>query len=297
MGEGGFSKAWLDMTHIYINRILCQPSVWFDNFFGEQRVGEEWPGTLVRWKNDYRFDEKEGGIYHSEFDASLRLPKASSKLKLIIVSESGDDESSDPVDDDPYNLDPSLPGDNQRQTNTGLLYIFSETRRFKAQVGGGVRFDTPLDPYVRVRMRITEPLGSSSLIRITPAVILYRDEGLSRSLRLDLDRRVGENILLRASQSGAWKEGRPGIRWGTEFSFLERLSQKTVLKIRAGATGETKPSVYTERYILTLRLRSNLFRPWLFLEMEPELYWPRDEEDRYRKYHALTVRVEIQFYS
>jgi hypothetical protein len=102
---------------------------------------------------------------------------------------------------------------------------------------------------------------------------------------------------LRASQTGSWKEGRPGIHWGTELSFLERLSQKTVLNVKAGARGETQPFVYTDRYRLSLRVRKNMYRPWLFVEVEPELYWPRDNEGNYRKYNAFTFRVEIQFFS
>ena len=63
MGEEGFSDAWLDRTHVYLNRILCQPSVWFDNFFGEQRVGDEWPGSLVSWKNSYRLGYAEASSH------------------------------------------------------------------------------------------------------------------------------------------------------------------------------------------------------------------------------------------
>jgi len=296
MGEEGFSRAWLDRTHVYINRILCQPSVWFDNFFGEQSVGDEWPGSLVRWKHSFRLDEKEGGIYRSEFNASLRLPKAS-RFKLIVTSGSRENESDVLPDSDPYGFEAPGENESERQAAAGFRFLLAQTRRIKANIGFGLRLDTPLDPYVRLRLRLTQPLGTSSLIRITPSAILYRDEGLSRYLRLDLEKRVGENILLRASQSGRWKEGRPGIRWGTELTFLERLSPKTVLSINAGAKGESQPFVYTERYRLSLRVRRNVYRPWFFVELEPELYWPRDEEGDYRKYHAFTFRIELQFFS
>jgi len=297
MGEEGFSKAWLDRAHTYITRSLCQPSVWFDHFFGEQRTSEEWPGSLVRWTNEYRLDQRDGGIYRSGFSASLRLPKADKKVKLIITSENRDSESVNQPDDDPYDLDPPSTESNEMRTNAGLRYTLVSTRHVKANVGLGARLDSPVDPYVRLRLRITEPLGSTSLVRVTPAAIWYRDRGLGRSVHVDLERRVGENILLRASQSGVWKEGEPGILWGTEFSFLERFTHLTVFNATVGATGKTQPFVHTERYRVALKLRSHFLRRWLFLEVEPELYWPRDEEGDYRKYHALTLRVEVQFFS
>ena len=297
MGEGGFSRAWLDRVHTYLARSLCQPSVWFDNFFGEQRASEEWPGSLVRWTHEYRLDQRDGGTYRSELDASVRLPKTNKRFKLIIASENRDSGSINQPNSDPYDLDPPSTGDNKAQTNAGLRYTLAATRHIKANIGFGARLDSPIDPYVRVRLRITKPLGSTSLVRITPAAIWYRDRGLGRSVNVDLERRVGENILLRASQSGVWKEGEPGILWGTEFSFLERLTPQTVFNVKVGARGKTQPFVHTELYRVAMKLRSDFLRPWLFLEVEPELYWPRDDEGHYRKYHALTLRVEVQFFS
>lgn len=296
MGEEGFADAWLDRTHVYLNKILCQPSVWFDNFFGEQRVGNEWPGSLVTWKNSYRLDEKEDEIFLTRIDADLRLPNAR-RLRLVIESERSEDNTDILASDKTSGAADPISESEKRRTTVGFRFLVSESRRTNFNLGVGVRFDTPLDPYVRTRLRITEPIGPSSLIRITPSATLYRDEGLSRSLRLDIERRVGENILLRASETGSWKEGLPGIQWGTELSFLERLSPKTVLNVKAGAKGQTQPFVYTDRYRLSFRVRKNVYRPWFFVELEPELYWPRDEEGNYRKYHALTFRAEIQFFS
>ena len=58
MGEEAFSRTWLDRTHTYITGMLCQPSVWFDGFFGNTRAGEEWPGSIIRWEGSYRLDEQ-----------------------------------------------------------------------------------------------------------------------------------------------------------------------------------------------------------------------------------------------
>ena len=97
-------------------------------------------------------------------------------------------------------------------------------------------------------------------------------------------------------EGGIYIDGTYG-RGGHTAALLERLSSKTVLNLKAGATGETQPFVRTERYRLALRVRKNVFRPWFFVEVEPELYWPRDEEGDYRKYNALTFRIEMQFFS
>ncbi len=299
MGEEAFPDAWLDRAHNYITRTLCQPAAWFDGFFGEHRAGEDWPGSLVRWRGGYRIDQAEDHSYRSEIDAGFRLPRMSERFKLTITSKSGDDKGTDQADADPF--DPAAPSQDgaagDRRTTAGLRYSLLEARRVSLSLGGGVKFSDPPDPYVRFRLRVTEPLGEAALVRITPSVIWYRDEGLTRSLRLDVERRLGENILLRGTQSFLRKEQEPGVLWGTSLTLYDRLTPRTSVQLSASAVGTTHPDNRVERYRLATRLRQNVLRRWLFLEIEPELYWPRDEEGRYRRYRAITFLLEMQFYS
>jgi hypothetical protein len=108
---------------------------------------------------------------------------------------------------------------------------------------------------------------------------------------------LSENILVGASQSLAREELVPGVQWGRTLSFYDRLSHVTVLALQVGAIGNTYPEDHVERYRVAMRLRSNFLREWLFLEAEPEYYWPRDDAGEYHLYRAITFRVEMQFYS
>ena len=299
MGEEAFPDAWLDRAHSYITRTLCQPAAWFDGFFGEHRAGEDWPGSLVRWRGGYRIDQAEDHSYRSEIDAAFRLPRMNERFKLTITSQSGNDTGADQSDRDPF--DPAIPSSDgvpgERRTTAGLRYSLVDARKVSLSLGGGVRFNNPPDPYVRLRLRVTEPLGQAALIRVTPSVLQYRDAGLNRSLRVDLERRFGENLLLRGSQSFLRKELEQGVLWGTSLTLYARLSPKTSIQVSTSAVGTTHPGNRVERYRLATRLRQNVLRRWLFLEIEPELYWPRDEEGRYRRYRAITFLLEMQFFS
>jgi len=299
MGEKGFEQTWFDRTHSYLTAILCQPSVWFDDFFGQQRAGEDWPGSLIRWRGSIRFDEKEGTAFRSAFDASFRLPKMDRKFKLVVQSESRDDPTNTHPDNDPYDLEQPLgpAGTEDRQTTAGLRYYIKDTRKFRLSAGGGLKMGNPVQPYVRLRLRYTEPLGTSTLLRLTPAVIWLKEEGINRSFRIDLEQRMSEDILVRASQSLVRKELTPGILWGSVLTLYDRLTKVTVVALEAGATGTTDSGFRVERYRLATRLRSNFLRKWLFLEVEPEYYWPRDELGDYHLFRAISFNLEMQFYS
>ena len=299
MGERGFKNTWFDRTHSYLTSMLCQPSVWFDDFFGQHRAGEDWPGSLVRWKTSIRFDEQGKPLYRSEFNASFRLPKMDKKTKLVITSETRDDQTSSQPDDDPYDLETTsgISADEDKQTTVGLRYYLTDTRKARLNLGAGIKLENPVQPYLRVRMRYTEPLGSSTLLRLTPSIIWLTEDGINRSLRLDLERRMSENVLIRASQSIVRKEMQPGVMWGTVLKLYDRLSPVTVVALEAAAKGTNHPDYRVERYRLATRLRSNFLRKWLFLELEPEYYWPRDTLGEYHLFRAITFRMEVQFYS
>jgi hypothetical protein len=299
MGEEAFSRTWLDRTHSYLTSMLCQPSVWFDGYFGQHRAGEDLAGSLVSWEGSVRLDERENVAYRSEFNASVRLPKMSKKVKLVITSETRDDQTNSHPDNDPYDLGPppGLSSNEGNKTTAGLRFYLTDTRKVRLNVGAGLKLSNPVQPYVRFRLRYTEPLSSSTLLRLTPTVIWLKEDGINRSIRLDLEHRIGENVLVRASQSFVREELEPGILWGTVLTLYDRISTNTVLAFEAGATGKTHPNNHVERYRLATRIRSNFFRDWLFLELEPEYYWPLDELDEYHLFRAITFRLEMQFYS
>lgn len=299
MGEKGFGDAWLDRTHSYINTLVCQPSVWFDNFFGEQRSEEDWAGSLVRVSSYYRFDEdgEEEGA-GTEVSASLRLPRMSRKLKLVITSDRQEDHITTYPDEDPYDQDGELAGAEERGRSTaGLRLYMTDTKRVRLNLGIGARLKDRLEPYFRIRLRVTELITRRSLIRLTPALVWFGDEGINQSFRIDLERRLGEDLMIRATESALWKEAEPGVGWGVALSLFDRITPNLVAVVEGSAKGNTYPKNDVQRYRFLTRFRSNFLRPWLFFEAAPELYWPRDEFGNYRKKKATTVKVEVQFFS
>lgn len=299
MGEKAFEKTWFDRTHSYLTAMLCQPAVWFDGFFGQHRAGEDWAGSLIRWGEAVRFDERlQKPEYNSEFIADFRLPNMNKKVKIFISSISGEDETSSQPDEYPYDLGTSgVEGDNQQRTTAGLKIYLSDTRKVRLNLGAGLKLgDTP-QIYIRARLRYTEPISNDTLLRLTPTVIWLEEDGINRSLRVDLEHRVSENVFVRSSQSLVRKELEPDILWGSVLTLYDRLSPVTVLALEAGAKGTTSPEKRVERYRLSTRLRSNFLREWLFLEVEPEYYWPLDEAGEYHLFRAISFRVQVQFYS
>ncbi|MBS3744533.1 MAG: hypothetical protein KGY48_09310, partial [Wenzhouxiangellaceae bacterium] len=58
--DEGRPESWLDRTHSYLSRKLCEPAAWFDGFFGTDRAYEETPiGSFFRVRNSMVWDQTE----------------------------------------------------------------------------------------------------------------------------------------------------------------------------------------------------------------------------------------------
>lgn len=298
MGEEGFGGEgnWLDRTHAYLNRQLCQPAVWFDGFFGEERTDEEgYPGTSARVRAGVRWSEDEDFTFPNQFHIDMRLPKATRKLRLILAGRSEDDPTHI-LPDDP--VDTGLDEDEEdRDGKIELRYNVSDRPRSKFSVEAGLRFDLPPPPFIRARYRYTYPLGVNTLVRYIQTFFWEDEEGFGETTRIDLDRRLGEPSLLRWSNAGTYSEVSRGVDWGTRLSLYHRLSERTAITYGAGMSGFTEPHTEIEEYEADMRFRKNFFRTWLFYELEPGVRWPRDLDGSYAPIWGLTLRLEVQFIS
>jgi len=287
-------NGWVDRTHSRIERDLFDTVVWFDRFFGDERmVVTERPESFLRWMNDLRWDEEEHFSFRSTVRASLRLPRLRKRWRLVVSGETrGDPNAVTPED-------PGNPGLNiasrVRAGSTELVYDILRTPRSTLDVGAGVRVKIPPDAFVRTRFQHARPLALSTLGRFTAIAYWDARDGLGESNQVDLERRLAPPTLLRWSNSFEIKEKNNGWTWGTELSLLHKLSPKSAITFAAGASGSTRPAWIAQNYRVLARYRRNVWRKWLFLEGEPDIHWPRKEDGSRKPVWGATLRVEILF--
>ena len=161
-----YEKSWYDETQIYVNSRFCEPALWFDNFFGNDRVFLEGAaGTYIRWRNDFSYDEEESFIFNSDISFSVELPVLEDRLRLTFES----------VEDE--NLRDIAPGNNQETTNTlGLQLDVAENIRSKFSI------NVSLSPRVILRYRYTYPVYETVTLRLTQELQRERQIHSARTL-------------------------------------------------------------------------------------------------------------------
>lgn len=289
--------SFLDDSHTYLQGKIKGPTIWFDNFFGDPRVEDsEIPTSFIRFRAVSRYTEGEKLTFPVRFLANLTLPKVNQRLHLIFFGGNSQDAQQERSGDE---IDSTLQEDGniEDRTNLGLRYVFFDSLRSWFHFGGGVRLGWPVDYYGRMHYGRVLHRGKLNVIRFTEVVFWKSQAGFGETSRLDLERILSEKITGRLSFYGTFVENKDGLQWGTEVNLFRPFSPKAAMALDLGMYGVEKPSFKAIKYRLAIRYRQNIFRRWLFYEIEPEVnYYPgADHPDH--TVGIITLVLEFQFVS
>lgn len=280
-----YKKSWYDDTQIYINSRFCEPALWFDNFFANDRVFDEGvAGTYIRWRHEFTQDEEESFSYKMALSASVELPFLKKSLRLTFEGDQDED------------LRDIAPGNGEKTTKSlGLQLDVKENIRSKFSI------NISMTPRIRLRYRYTYPIHEDITLRFTQEI--QREDSLhSGRAVINFEKTFKQHYLFRTSTEGKQSEEFDGVDWVQAFVLYKRLDKKTSTSYETSVSGISKPHASATNYRLGFRYRRNFHRKWLFYEIVPEITWPKtlDEarenviKDRRSKW-LLFFRLEVHF--
>ena len=290
-------ETWLDQTHAYVDRKLCQPAAWFDDFFGNDTIPDgSRPSVLVVMRNSIRWTEGKGTVFVPDYKFRYRLPhmeKLLQKGRFYITSGSTADK---------FTLQPGQPADpgvdpetGNRNPTMGLRADFLPRSGSQFSLETGIKMHLPIDPFVRLRYQYTRPFAGVYVVRFTEIPLWRVVEHFTETSQLDLERKMSTFTLLRWSDYLTYTEGRNGMSWNTGISLFTQLTPKSAISYDLSMWGVNHPAWAIENYRAGIRYRRNFYRPWLFYELSPEVTWPKDAGGSRNSTCAFMATLEIQF--
>lgn len=285
---------YLDEYHNYLLCRIRDPTIWFDSFFGDRSVEEDdLPASFVRIRTVVRYTEGEGLTFPIRVRANLDLPKVNRRLRLIIFGGNREEDRLRRADD---TIDPSLMGTEQEESpNLGLRYLIYKTLRDRFDFGGGLGLGSPINYNGHMRYERLLHVGPEKIIRLTETGFWDSQNHFGETSRLDLEQILTSQTTGRFSLYGTYSQDRSNLQWGTEINLFRQLSKHSALALDLGAYGDGNRSGQVATYRIGSRYRRNFLRPWLFFEIEPEVYFQLNETDHHDTVGVLTTVLEIQF--
>jgi len=256
-----------------------------DRFFADERSFQESNETALQIRFDTTARESGEFEFTSRVRAKWVFPHMQKKLRLVLESDPREAGTDSPEDD------PLAAVDSASDYTLGLERLF-ETSDWEVRPSVGLRFDTPLDPYARLRAIRYFDLGPW-LSRVSGTASWFNSDGVSLSANVDFDRPLDENLLFRSATGSLWEHDPDTVSLSQMFTVYQQLASSAKLAYDLGATFDNDPDWQSTDYFVRLRYRRLIYKSWAYLEVQPKVSWPEDND--YREDLSLLVRLEVNF--
>jgi hypothetical protein len=291
-------EIWADHSHEYVESRVEGLVNWFDTFFVSEKQQVETGESFLRVRQGFRWQEGEDFDTRTRFKARAQLPNLSKRVSLAISSEDDTLLSNE----DFGGLEEDILGDND--SDGSLSIQFEASRTENSRLDFRYHWRSSLDPKVSGRYRYDLLLSEKLLTRFTQEVYWASDDGLGEETRVDFDYLLSNDRLLRWRSKVHYGEETRGVEWLSQLQLVKQFSRRKALSWYLGLAGDTDPEYRGEyysdaivtRYFVSANWRQNIWRPWLFYEVEPALFWKKDfPGDSREMVGALTLRLEVYF--
>lgn len=273
----------LNDRHKAASQGVTQLANWLDSFFADDLIFDESQNSYLKL-NLLQISEKgHKPRYEANLQGKLTLPNTQDRLKILFES--------DPEEDTDPDTTVTAAVESQDQS-LGLRYIQYSSKWFRAHTDAGVRFRSGLDTFIRFRLRGLLTAGDWRF-RAAETLFWQDSTGPGETSRLDIERRLGQDYLFRSTSQATWLDETHQFDIGQDFFLIHDISKYRGIIYRAGLTAVSEPETHTTAYILSVRLRQQIHRNWLFFEINPKVLYP--EEDDFHARRSLTFKLEVFF--
>lgn len=281
------AQSYMDTTHRFISDSWVMVNHGFDTYFSEKEYAKSDNQSEITVSLSALKKESEEFEHSVDLRLRVHLPKISDRLSATIEKET------DRVVEAQGNEAEIQREVGQESSYTAdVRYSLIDSIRGQFDVSTGLRFDLPLDPFVRVELARTFENRWLN-VHMGQYFIYYRQRSLREYTRLGFSRSLGENWSFRQNNVLSWQRTTSKFVFRNSLDLNHRFSDKSVFVYSFGANAFLSPTYYYYRYDAALSWRRKLYKDWIFgsLTGGVEFYKERDwTPDGYG-----LVRTEIVF--
>lgn len=281
--EEGRFLGWVDNQHCLVSYRATQTAQWLDGLFGQAEDSEDSIGR-IRIINDFVWLESSGLSGKTRFHASVKLPNAKRRFRLVISDE----------DDSLYpNNTANSPTNTNEKTSAAIRWLPNINSRVKYSVDVGIHSSEVL---TRLRAQREWRISDQSIFRFKETLRYGAKTEVKSVSEAQVERLINEKTVLRLSSTLQYWQNEPdpvGLRWSQDNSVLHRISANKSVAYGVTMEGVQQPSWQINSDRLFVLYRQSFWRSWLYYEVEPQLVrdWTTGKDVK----SVLVFRIEANF--
>ncbi|MDO8990967.1 MAG: hypothetical protein Q7U91_15185 [Sideroxyarcus sp.] len=282
----------LDKQHEYLSDKLVGFVSSIDRFFGDDRHYQEANESVFQLDVTRVFGYGGENKFVLSGRANAHLPIAQQKLHLLVETDPDKNTTADPKQTQLQAQTVSQTEEPQ-SFSAALRYVKEAAEPWHLSADGGIKFQGfKTTPFVRARASLVEPVGEWRA-KLAETLFWFNTTGAGATTQLDFERTISEPMLFRATSNATWLHDKQNIDLRQDLTLFHKVDERTALLYQASAIGVSQPEERVEDYVLLVSYRYRLHRKWTYLEVSPQLHYPREKD--YHSSPSLVVRLEVLF--
>ena len=260
-----------------------------DRFFAGEDALASGNKSFVRFRAGGAWVEGKGYVDDTDIKFRLHLPATKRRFHIVIENTLDDKESLE------EKTRPSLSESNgidDSSVTAAIEFARSEAKHWKTKASLGVKARLPGDMFVKFSAKRRWDLGDSWTMPYRFKAAEYLNDKWEIEQSLAFERPLENELFFSAKSSIDWEEDEATVAAQT-FSLRKRLSDNKGVDYRLGIIGEDVAKPRITSYFISAHYRELLYKDWLYLNVIPEVNYPRDQG--FESIFSLTVRFEVFF--
>lgn len=261
-----------------------------DRFFGDDRNYQESNDSVLQF--DITRVMGYGGEHRFVLSgrAKARLPNTERKLHILIESDPDKNVSSDAARNQPVQPRAKSTPDSY---GAGVRYEKTEEDRWHYSTDGGLKFQgLNTTPFVRTRVSYALPLEEWQL-KAAETLFWFNTIGAGETTQLDIERIYSTTLMFRSTSNATWLHDNQYFDLRQDLTFFHTLGDRRALLYQASAIGVSRPNAHVNDYVLLLIYRYRLHRKWMYVELSPQVHFPK--ERNFKSSGAIGLKLEVLF--
>jgi hypothetical protein len=285
------AESLADESQAAVTKRVIDTARWIDSFFRTETYEEEHDRSSLRLRFDTFLKEGENVDFNVRPSLRLVLPHAERRFQLIISDNSDDEFGLDRPQTFTSQPRPVSAASDTQTASVRYAFLANEVRHLAITGGAQYRDGTPAF-YLGPRYRRNFDLDRW-LLRFTERLRWFTDEGFESISTFELERPFRDTYFFRSILEGNWFEDTAGYFYQLTFQLFRQLGPTRAIGYEWGNFFVTHPAHELSATTLKVTYRQQIWRPWLFLEISPQVTFPRDRD--FETVPGVLFRFEVFF--
>lgn len=261
-----------------------------DEYFSGEELEKRSSKSYVKleFKNShYKGGEMEQDV---KLKGKLDLPNTKRKVKLVFTSSA---ELERPLEE---RVTDTATGERVKKDDSfaGVEFTPEKTKSpWDTNFTAGIKLRTPLLPFAKYELDNSWQLSELWNAAFDQTFWYLDDEGFGETSEVNFTRPLSQSMQLRFGSELEFRDKDNNFNFDLIPSISHRITDDSSLEYYTGLFAESRPSSQVTSYIIGTTYRKRLHEDWLYLNLEPQLSFP--EEEDWEIQPSFTLRLQVYF--